>query len=648
MVIIESKKNNIDLKKINLRDSLIYIMDHYRNVEINTQNANRNERNKFEQEFIDFFTNDFKEYLSNLNNNFHVSHGFNSGLTKIAYYGLSFENPDDFYIYILFDYNLSSVYFTLGLKTSIITDESIKSLKNKFKELIYDSYNDENDFKLNEYEDVIDLGVESKINELNQINDVTKKIRKELVSLRNQKSKAKKYEDATLFAKKYEKNDLPSEIEIKTVFNNFFKLYTFIKEENIFDNINNNFNNNYKKDNNFNINKSFENFGEFLQEHGYKFNADLIENFLLSLKVKPFLIFTGFSGTGKTKLAQLFAKYLALTDNLHDEPNKILKELHNLDIELNKEYFNFNDIEDYNYQLIPVGANWTDNRNILGYYNIIDKKFSYTPTYILIKISSIFNNNPFFLILDEMNLSHVERYFSDFLSAIESNTRIPLYGKHEKLLIPQNLNIIGTVNIDETTYMFSPKVLDRANVIEFDNISVKSYMEDINYKILFKGDITFLENPLANIEFNDVELNVRQMNRNNIKDYFSQFDDNLWKNLTEELINFQEILQDSNFEMGYRCIDEIIRFMVVSKEYEKKNENFNWEHYFDVQIMQKILPKIHGSKNEIGPILNKLLKLCESKTDNEEDNNDKYEKSAIKIRKMIEILERNLYVSFLD
>src|SRR5690606_3454364 len=87
-------------------------------------------------------------------------------------------------------------------------------------------------------------------------------------------------------------------------------------------------------------------------------------------------------------------------------------------------------------------------------------------------------NKPFFLILDEMNLSHVERYFADFLSIMESKDTIKLYtGKERKSLDgitipfeigwPKNLFIIGTVNIDETTYMFSPKVLDRANVIEF-------------------------------------------------------------------------------------------------------------------------------------------------------------------------------------
>lgn len=72
-----------------------------------------------------------------------------------------------------------------------------------------------------------------------------------------------------------------------------------------------------------------------------------------------------------------------------------------------------------------------------------------------------------------MNMSYVERYFADFLSAMESGAEIPLWkGDDEKqapksIGLPRNLFIIGTINVDETTYMFSPKVLDRANVIEF-------------------------------------------------------------------------------------------------------------------------------------------------------------------------------------
>ena len=158
-----------------------------------------------------------------------------------------------------------------------------------------------------------------------------------------------------------------------------------------------------------------------------------------------------------------------------------------------------------NYQIIPVGANWTENRNIVGYYNVITDKYQSTPAYDLIKIADTDLDNPYFLILDEMNLSHVERYFADFLSAIESGESIPLYGNEEDLEIPDNLFIIGTVNVDETTYMFSPKVLDRANTIEFDTYSAKNYMlGEFNSKAP-SGDIEYLENPLSGYEIRDMD-----------------------------------------------------------------------------------------------------------------------------------------------
>lgn len=125
--------------------------------------------------------------------------------------------------------------------------------------------------------------------------------------------------------------------------------------------------------------------------------------------------------------------------------------------------------------IVPVGSDWTDNTKILGFYNPLKKTYESTKILDFILLARDNPEIPFFLILDEMNLSHVERYFSDFLSAMESHEKIILYSKDEdcdsdipeSIDLPENLFVTGTVNIDETTYMFSPKVLDRANVIEF-------------------------------------------------------------------------------------------------------------------------------------------------------------------------------------
>ena len=242
-----------------------------------------------------------------------------------------------------------------------------------------------------------------------------------------------------------------------------------------------------------------------------------------------------------------------------------------------------------------------------------------------------------------MNLSHVERYFADFLSAIESGEKIPLYGE-EELTLPQNLFIIGTVNVDETTYMFSPKVLDRANVIEFETYSASDYM---NSKINLnspEGDIAYLENPLVGNEIRDYGIDE-------LRDFFEDVTvdgEPFWNILTEEISTFQEILKESGFDFGFRVINEIVRFMAVAWEYEGKPPEFkNWKRYFDACIKQKLLPKLHGSEKIIGETLDKLNKKC---VDNSFDTKEtsKYPESTRKLKEMREVLRKQRYVSFIN
>ena len=178
---------------------------------------------------------------------------------------------------------------------------------------------------------------------------------------------------------------------------------------------------------------------------GLVFSDQIICRLIASLCSKPFVILTGLSGSGKTKLAQAFVQWIC-----QDESQ---------------------------YLVIPVGADWTNREPLLGYPNALKPDEYVKPDSGVLELIINSNNHPempHFLILDEMNLSHVERYFADFLSVMESKEEIPLYaegkvqnGVPAKLKVPSNLFIIGTVNIDETTNMFSPKVLDRANTIEF-------------------------------------------------------------------------------------------------------------------------------------------------------------------------------------
>lgn len=375
--------------------------------------------------------------------------------------------------------------------------------------------------------------------------------------------------------------------------------------------------------------ETFDSFQGYTLDLGYFFKPELIENFLLSLKVKPFVILTGNSGTGKTKIAQLFADYLKIISSCQQK-------------------------------LVPVGANWTENRHLLGFYNIITKDYQKTAALNLIRGANDNDKSPYFLVLDEMNLSHVERYFADFLSAMESEDPIPLHSNEDtdippELEIPNNLLVIGTVNVDETTYMFSPKVLDRANTIEFETYPANDYMlSDYNNEKM-EGNVKYLENPLSDPETRKFTVNDL---KERLKDVKIDANDYLWDVLADEIYSFQEVLGKAGFDFGFRVINEILRFMYVAWVYEGKQEVWdNWMRYFDAQIKQKMLPKLHGSQRVLEEVLRELFELCYwDAVDSapryfenlETDPAVKYKSSVLKLQEMDKVLNEQRYVSFIN
>jgi len=336
---------------------------------------------------------------------------------------------------------------------------------------------------------------------------------------------------------------------------------------------------------------------------------DCGKRYINSLIAKPFVILTGNSGTGKTQVAKQFAEYLKKGDDELAE----------------------------NYLFIPVGADWTDNTKILGYYNPLANngvgKYEKTEVFRFIERAIVNPDIPFFLILDEMNLSHVERYFSDFLSKMEllnySTSEkvffdITGYGKLE---LPKNLFITGTVNIDETTYMFSPKVLDRANVIEF-----KPEMNDILQNLL--GESSYNEIGVA--EDGVAEGFMQLANKIRSEKVPQEVEQTLGE-IQSILKKFYETLEKYGFEFAYRTVKEIRLYAIAA--YETANESKPSAHEIaDIQILQKILPKIHGNKKQIGELLDKLDQLCETES---------LPLSRKKIIQMKDKLNRFQYASFI-
>ena len=302
---------------------------------------------------------------------------------------------------------------------------------------------------------------------------------------------------------------------------------------------------------------------------GFTYEPQLIENFYLSLKSKPFVILAGTSGTGKTRLVRLFAEAIGAR-----------------------------------YHQVAVRPDWSDSTDLFGH---TDLNGAFVPGCVLDFIVEAQRNpdHPYLLCLDEMNLARVEYYLSDFLSVIETrefmgnrirtDALVPdsLYGKdnaarkkYGEVLFPENLYIVGTVNMDETTFPFSRKVLDRANTIEFNYVDLvpdfSGTVESI--RLNEKNDFLKTEYLLLAQCPEDAQSNVQQ--------YCNQL----------EKIN--KILQTANAHVGYRVRDEICFYMLNNRNAKLMSDDEALDH----EIMQKILPRIQGSGASIKEMLCKLFK----------------------------------------
>ena len=430
------------------------------------------------------------------------------------------------------------------------------------------------------------------------------------------------YQDGTIYYKVYEKNKLPSNKEIIDDLEKMLDLY-----EKYVDCRLHLFNEEEEKIPDNDSTKVYFQLSSNKKSFNLKnFTTPYAERYVKSLLAKRFVILTGNSGTGKTNIAKNFAKWLEKKD---DKGNT-------------------------NYLVKAVGSDWTDNTKVLGYLNPIanNGKGDYVSTDILNLIIDANNNPeiPFFLILDEMNLSHVERYFSDFLSAMESKEEIILYKKaegcsstiDERISIPDNLFITGTVNIDETTYMFSPKVLDRANVIEFipdPNDVLKNFKEDSSPDI---------HKPVDDGSAEGFLVLAKQ-----IRDSSNLPNDGA---ITGKLLKgLSEILIDTGFEFAYRTTKEIRLYLNAATELAKnENKTLTEKDYIDLmdeQLVQKILPKIHGNRSQIGILLQNLYSFCDEKVIklNEDTEIQGYPLplSKAKIARMQKQLETSQFASFI-
>ncbi|WP_409342856.1 MrcB family domain-containing protein [Paenibacillus sp. MBLB4367] len=317
-----------------------------------------------------------------------------------------------------------------------------------------------------------------------------------------------------------------------------------------------------------------------IQNKGFTYPEHLIENFYLSLKTKPFVILAGISGTGKTKLVKLFADALGAT-------------------EANKQF-----------TLIPVRPDWSDPSDLIGYKDLSNVFRPGKLTEVLVEASKRENSSkPFFICLDEMNLARVEHYFSDMLSIletqrwvdgrIETDTVVPQeilgtaagLGYNKSVIIPDNVFIIGTVNMDETTHPFSKKVLDRANTLEFNYINLQDYPElnaEAEPETLGQVPSSFLRADYLNLQ--EAYANYTEIS----------------KRTTEKLVKINDILEEIHSHIGFRVRDAVCFYMIYNQRFGLMPE----ERAFDLQLLQKILPRIQGSSQSVKRVLVELMLMC--------------------------------------
>jgi len=327
------------------------------------------------------------------------------------------------------------------------------------------------------------------------------------------------------------------------------------------------------------LSEAAQSFAEALRRSFVTFGSghdDLVRAFVVSLATKPLVILTGLSGSGKTQIAVRFGEWLG--------PSRL--------------------------HVAPVRPDWTGAEALFGYEDGLKPEIDGRPAWnvpaplaFMLKAARD-PQHPYLLLLDEMNLAHVERYFADVLSGMESGQPClpnvtkgrdgawrPIAGAQARISYPRNLWIVGTVNVDETTYMFSPKVLDRANTFEFRVDS---------------GDLQTEVRKPVQCEEGDQAL-VRGLLRIAANDDWHQGNPATFRNsLGERLRQLQGLLSRYSMEFGHRAFYESLRFAALAESAGLST----LEGVLDRVVVQKILPRLHGSRRRLELPLLALAQFC--------------------------------------
>lgn len=318
--------------------------------------------------------------------------------------------------------------------------------------------------------------------------------------------------------------------------------------------------------------------------------------YITAIKSKPLLLLAGISGTGKSRIVRELARACWDVNSAEYKAHK-----------------------PKNFEMVQVKPNWHDSSELIGYVSRIDGVRYVVGPFLKFMVKAIQDpNTPYFLCLDEMNLAPVEQYFAEFLSVVESRkvdkdgnvVTDPLvdYSSTEeykslidqlfcddaerkayltevggkRLTIPQNLIVVGTVNMDETTFSFSRKVLDRAMTIEMNEVDLK-------------GGLTNRHENIGKIEFADIIGKAVE----GVDVYAAH--EGVCKKAIEYLESINATLDKTPFKVAYRTRNELLLYVVnnLSWKTDDELEDFVIARALDEITCMKILTRIEGDETKV-------------------------------------------------
>ena len=375
--------------------------------------------------------------------------------------------------------------------------------------------------------------------------------------------------------------------------------------------------------------------------------------YLKALRTKPFILLAGISGTGKSRIVRELAK-ASVTEELQKkyDPKSVENGFNRWQLH-----------KPANFEIVQVKPNWHNSLEVVGYKsNIGGAHYEFTPFVEFVVRAWKHQDVPFFLCLDEMNLAPVEQYFAEFLSAIESRSmekdeyetdpiikpfnefgekvcnemlnhfvgkidasnaipgspdaKLVERFKTKGLTLPRNLLVLGTVNMDETTFSFSRKVLDRAMSI---------VMNKVEYDKFFTGET---ENDMAEFDENIKNLLIDRPIRG------LDAEENEADKVEEYLTAVNNVMDDTPFKLGYRAANEALLYVSAAHHFDS---DATVEAALDEFTLMKILSRIEGDKRSIGTKLDELQEVITEST---------YPKSNKKLLQMAETLRNKQFVSY--